>query len=228
VQIAIVFLTNDLRVRRFTPMAEKILNLIPSDVGRPIGNIRPNIDCPELEQMISEVVDTVATKEREVQDREGHWLLLRIRPYKSIDNRIDGAVLVLLDIDALRRQEEHLRSVQEYVTSVLELVDQPMLVLDRELQVKTANRRFLRAFAPDQPEVVGKSLREVGAGALAAPAIAELVRRTFEASDGKPQEVVESFPALGDRRLRIGVHRIVGPDGRNPAVVLAVREGAPP
>jgi two-component system CheB/CheR fusion protein len=104
VQIPIVIVTGDLRIRRFTPMAEKILNLIPTDIGRPIGDIKPNIDCPELEQMIAESVDTISARERECRDRDGKLYLLRVRPYKSVDNHIDGAVLALYDIaDATRR-----------------------------------------------------------------------------------------------------------------------------
>ena len=105
VQIAIVMVAGDLRIRRFTPMAEKVLNLIPTDVGRPISDIKPNIDCPDLEQLIAEAVDTVTIKEREVQDRHGNWFSLRIRPYKNVENRIDGAVLALFDIDSTKRLE---------------------------------------------------------------------------------------------------------------------------
>ena len=100
VQIAIVMVARDLRIRRFTPMAEKILNLIPTDVGRPIGALKPNIDCPDLEKLIVEAIESVSTKERQVREHNGKPYWLRIRPYKSVDNRIDGAVLALVEADA--------------------------------------------------------------------------------------------------------------------------------
>src|SRR5207244_9152098 len=78
VQIAIVIIAGDMRIRRFTPMAEKILNLIPGDLGRPIGHIKPNINFPQLEQLVNEVIDSVGVREIEVQDRQGNWFLLRI------------------------------------------------------------------------------------------------------------------------------------------------------
>ena len=105
VQIAIVIVGSDLRIRRFTPMAEKLLNLIPGDIGRPIGNIRPSVECPDLEQLCAEVVDTMAVIEREVRDAEGRAFALRVRPFKTVENRIEGAVLTLYDIDPLRRGE---------------------------------------------------------------------------------------------------------------------------
>src|SRR5204863_6388968 len=106
VQIAIVIVSADLRIRRFTPTAEKVLNLIPADADRLIGHINPNIVGANLEQLITECIDSIAQVEREVQDRQGHWYSLRIRPYRSLDNKIDGAVLTLYDIDAPKRYEE--------------------------------------------------------------------------------------------------------------------------
>jgi two-component system CheB/CheR fusion protein len=105
VQIAIVIVSGDLRIRRFTPMAEKLLNLIPADLDRSIAHINPNIECPNLAELIVECMETVTPIERDVRDRQGRWYALRIRPYKSIDNRIDGAVLALFDIDLLKRAE---------------------------------------------------------------------------------------------------------------------------
>jgi two-component system, chemotaxis family, CheB/CheR fusion protein len=99
VQIAIVIVSRDLRVRRFTPMAEKVFNLIPGDVGRPLSQISPNIVPPELVSMITDVIDNVMPFERTVQDNDGKSYSLRIRPYKSADNRIEGAVIALFDLD---------------------------------------------------------------------------------------------------------------------------------
>jgi two-component system CheB/CheR fusion protein len=102
VNIPIVMLGNDLRVRRFTPQAERIFNLIPSDVGRPIGDIKPRIDAPDLEQLLVEVIDTASARERDVQDREGRWYSLRVRPHRTADDKGDGAVVLLLDADRRR------------------------------------------------------------------------------------------------------------------------------
>jgi two-component system, chemotaxis family, CheB/CheR fusion protein len=99
VQIPIVIVGNDLRVRRLTPMAEKIFNLIPGDVGRPIGDIKHNhLQLDDLESLIRDAIDSISLREKEVRDASGHWYSLRIRPYKNVENRIDGAVLALVDI----------------------------------------------------------------------------------------------------------------------------------
>jgi two-component system, chemotaxis family, CheB/CheR fusion protein len=98
VQIAIVIVSRDRRIRRFTPMAEKLFNLIPGDLGRPFSQITPQIDCPNLTELIGETIDSVTPVERTVQDKDGKTYVLRIRPYTSPDNRIDGAVLALFDV----------------------------------------------------------------------------------------------------------------------------------
>jgi two-component system CheB/CheR fusion protein len=103
VDTAIIMLGPDLRIRRFTPTAERILNLIPTDLGRPIGHVKLAIDLPELETLLGEVMDTLSVVEREVQDKNGCWYLLRIRPYRTLDNRIDGAVILFVGIDRLKR-----------------------------------------------------------------------------------------------------------------------------
>ena len=106
VQIAIVLVGRDLRIRRFTPIAEKAFNLIPADVGRPIGHIKPNLAGPDLAELIRQVIDTLTPLESRIQDKEGRWFVLRIRPYVTLDNKIDGASVILLDIDSFVPKEQ--------------------------------------------------------------------------------------------------------------------------
>jgi two-component system, chemotaxis family, CheB/CheR fusion protein len=106
VGIPIVMVGRDLRIRRFTPLAERLFNLIPTDVGRPIGDMKPNLAAVDLPQLIAGVIDTLTHYEGMVKDTAGHAYLLRIRPYVTTDQKIDGASIVLLDVDALRRPAE--------------------------------------------------------------------------------------------------------------------------
>ena len=142
IQIAIVIVGSDLRIRRFTPMSEKILNLIPTDIDRAIGHINPNINCPDLEHMIIECMDTVAPIERDVQDRQGRWYSLRIRPYKSLDNKIDGAVLALFDVDVLKKAERKAALASDFAEAVLHFTAQPAAVLNSNFEIQKANAAF--------------------------------------------------------------------------------------
>ena len=107
-QMAIVMVWQDLRIRRFTPMAEKLFNLILTDVGRPIGDIKLNLNIPDLTGVLTEAIDQVAARDLEVQDPSGRWYQLRIRPYRTLDNRIDGAVILMFDIDSLKQSQRTL------------------------------------------------------------------------------------------------------------------------
>lgn len=179
VQIAIVIVTRDLRIRRFTPMAERILNLIAGDLDRPIGQIKPNIDCPDLEQVIMQAIDTVSSIERDVQDRQGRWFSLRIRPYTSIDNKIDGAVLALFDIDGLKRSELTVRLAREYADAILGATDQPFAVLEPDLRVKNANDAFCSFFGLPRSNVDGRLLADIAGEHLnLAPLLTAVGRRT--------------------------------------------------
>jgi two-component system CheB/CheR fusion protein len=102
IELVIVILHTDLRIRRFTPAAKSLMNLIDGDVGRPISNIRPNFEFPDLEKRVREVIDTLIPQTIELQDHAGHWYSLRLRPYLTRDDRVDGAVMAFIGIDSIK------------------------------------------------------------------------------------------------------------------------------
>jgi PAS domain S-box-containing protein len=106
VQIPILMLGNDLRVRRFNSAAVELLNLKPAIVGRPVHAIDSPLIVREFEHLYLEAMSKVAAKEIEVRDRDGHWYSLRLNPYRTEDNRIDGVIMALVDIEALKRLQE--------------------------------------------------------------------------------------------------------------------------
>ncbi len=103
VDVPILILDSQRKIRRFTPKARRILNVLAADVGRPFEDIKPNIDVADLDVQIADVIETMIVRESEVQDRDGRWYRMQIRPYKTTENRIDGAILSLFDIDGLKR-----------------------------------------------------------------------------------------------------------------------------
>ena len=100
IQLPIVVVDNNLLVRRVTPTARKAFNILQTDIGRPISDFRPNVDILDLEDLLREVIETLALRERRVSDKEGRQYSLRARPYRTRDNKIDGAVITLVDMDA--------------------------------------------------------------------------------------------------------------------------------
>jgi len=157
VQLAIVMLGPDLRIRRFTPMAEKMLNLIAADVGRPITDMQLGLGASDLPGMLTEVIDTVSVKEAEVRDKEGRWHLLRLRPYRTLDNRIDGVVLVLLDVDDMKRQQDLLRRQQE----LLDQANEPIFIWELDGGLTYWNRGAEETYGFSREEALDRKSYEL-------------------------------------------------------------------
>jgi hypothetical protein len=106
ISFPIIMVGRDLRIRRFSPAAEGALKVMSGDVGRPISELTVHADLPDLAQLLREVIDTATPMERSVRDAEGRWYVAQVRPYETADKRIDGAILVLIDIDQITRSYE--------------------------------------------------------------------------------------------------------------------------
>src|SRR5262249_12205430 len=189
-------------IRRFTPLAEKLLNLRPTDIGRPIGEVRPNLRGPDLADVAREVIESVAVREREVQDSDGHWYLLRARPYRTVDNRIDGAVLLFLDIDPLKRSLEQVSRARFYAEALVETVRESLLVLDTSLSMITANQAFYRTFQTTPLQTDGKSIFEIDGWEWAGTRLREPLRAVVERDERIVNlEIEAEFRRIGRRWL---------------------------
>ena len=98
IDIAVIIIGSDLTIRRFTPEAQKFLGLIPADIGRPLLNINPNVEIPNFQAMVLQVMSSFRTVEKELSDPKVGRYQLRILPYRTVDNKIDGAVITLYGI----------------------------------------------------------------------------------------------------------------------------------
>ena len=223
--VPILILSRDLRIRRFTPTATRVLNVIASDIGRPIGDITLNIHVADLESMLADSIDSMSVKEREVQDREGHWYALRIRPYRTLDDRIDGAVLVLIDIDDIKRSLEQTRAARDYAEAIVETVGQPLLVLDATFTVRTANHAFHEVFQTTAAEIEGQRIAHAQGGAWNLPTLMEKLAEVRNAGLRLENlELVCLLPRLGERQLLINVRRLEQDPGSDPLILMAIED----
>ena len=142
INIPIVMTGSDLRIRRFTPSSEKTLRLIATDTGRPIADLKPRINVPDLDEILGRVLDTLQPYEQEVEDQDGRAYLMRARPYRTSDNRIEGTVLQLLDVTDLKHSLETAKHARDYAEAIVNTVRQPLVVLDEERMIQGANQAF--------------------------------------------------------------------------------------
>ena len=138
VQIPIVMLGIDRKVRRFTPLAEQTFNLIPADIGRPLGDLKLNLNTPgkdlDLDHLISEVIKTMTPTEIEVQDLNGRWYRLQSKPYRTLDGKIDGAVLALVDINDLKMSLKEIKTSRSEAEKANRAKDLFLATLSHELR----------------------------------------------------------------------------------------------
>ena len=159
---AVVMVDCNLKIRLFTPSAQKILNLVPSDAGLPISNVHLAISVPDLEKTILEVITTLGAMNKEVIDEKGRSYEMRIRPYVTEDNKIDGAVLSFIDIDVLKKHEDELRGEEEKYRTLAENAPDIIARLDRNLRYLYINSSFEKTTGIPSKNFVGKTNQEIG------------------------------------------------------------------
>jgi two-component system, chemotaxis family, CheB/CheR fusion protein len=210
VNIPILILTNDLRIRRFTPAAQRLFNLIPTDFGCPLSDIRSTINVPNLELLLIEVIDTLNLKEQEVQDTDGRWYNLRIRPYRTTENQIDGVVMVLVDIDVLKRSTEQLTEALNYAEAVVETVPEPLLVLNSDLRVIKGNQAFYEMFQVTPAQTEQQLIFELGNGQWNIPKLKSLLEEILP-HNVKIQgfEVQQVFEKIGEKTILVNGCKIL-------------------
>ncbi|MCM2280101.1 MAG: ATP-binding protein [Oligoflexia bacterium] len=224
VEIPILILDANRRIRRFTPRSQSVLKLLPSDVGRPIDDIKSNIIVENLDGLIQEVIETVRPKELEVQDREGHWLRMQIRPYKTVDNRIDGAVLSLVDVDVLKRAVISAEWARDYAAGIVEAVQTPLIALDKEIKVISANEAFYKVFGVSRQDTQGKSLYDLGLSQWNIQSLrTSLGEMLAEDTRFQNVEAERTFPRLGVRTMSLSARSVDSHTGM-PMILLAIED----
>jgi two-component system CheB/CheR fusion protein len=207
--IPIIMLGRDLRIRHITPQAHELFNLIPGDVGRPLTDIKLNLEIPGLEAQVKVVIDTLAVKTQEIQDSQGHWYRLNIRPYYTLDKKIEGAVITLLDINELKENLLQLKQHQYLIQGVQAAMGESLLVLDRDLRVKLANPAFYKFFQMTPEETVGLPVYELGNRQWDIPELRKLLEDILPLDAAFQNFTVEhDFPGVGRRTLLLNGCRV--------------------
>jgi two-component system CheB/CheR fusion protein len=227
--IAIIFLNNDLKITRFTPSAARIVNLLPSDIGRPITDISTNIKDTSLNgslivQESRHVIETLAHVEKHLETKDGRWYAMRILPYRTMDNVIDGVVLTFNDITEIKRFEESMKAAKEYSEAIIGTIREPLLVLDEAMNVVTANKSFYSTFRVTPAETEGHLLFDLGNGQWNIPELKKLLedvlprKRMFEGF-----KVEHDFPSIGHCVMTLNARKIETGDQKG-LILLAIQE----
>jgi two-component system CheB/CheR fusion protein len=204
VEIPVIIVDLELRVRRFTPTVRSVARFIPEDVGRPIDDLKLKMKVDDLPGRIRDVIEGLSPKEWEAQDEGGRWFRMQIRPYRTTDNRLDGAVVSFVDVDAFQRAVEDAESARDYARSIVETVTSALVVLDAKLGVVSANEAFHQMFALSARAAETKSLFDLGEGLFDVPAIRRALEDALEKNAPfTALELTMEVPHLGRRVLSL-------------------------
>jgi len=227
-EIAIVFLDNNLLVKRFTPPVSRIISLLPGDLGRPLAHFTSNLRYEHLLRDIQQVLDRLTPIELSIQTLRDEWYTMRALPYRSLDNYINGVVITFTDITTLKTLETQLQENARFTESLAETVREPLLAIDADLRVYSASQAFAELVQEPAAELPGQLLTTLSGGAWNQPALLRQLLLLLN-----PSEAVAEFdnltlevalPPLGRRRVHLYgrcMQRQGQPTGR---VLLGIKE----
>jgi two-component system CheB/CheR fusion protein len=221
--VATLFLDSGLNIRFFTPAAKSLFRIIATDIGRPLSDLTLLAADATLLADARAVLTSVAPLGREIEAENGAWYVRRILPYRTQDNRVEGVVITFADISEMKAAEREIQAARAYSDSIINTIREPLVVLDDQLRLVSANRSFYRTFALRPGEAVGKPLGSVIADDFGAAGLRAFLERVqIEPSHVEDYEIEVELPVLGQRFLLLNARKLrEGPLGERK-ILLAV------
>ena len=224
-EIATLFLDSRLRIKRFTKKAKEVISLIETDIGRPIADLATNITGIDLEQKANTVLDSLTQIEEEIQAEDGNWYLLRMSPYRTTENVIDGVVVTFVEISQVKGVADEGQRAWEYYESIFDTLREPVLVLDKERTVVTANDRFYSTFRIGPKYVEGRKISEIGKGQWNLAELRDLLDTVLpENNTFQDYELEADFGRAGRRKLLLNGRKVQRAAGLPEMILLAMED----
>jgi two-component system, chemotaxis family, CheB/CheR fusion protein len=224
-EIPILILGRDLRIRRFSPAAESLFNLMPSDIGRPLSDMRLSATIPELRSDSVAMMESGTRSERQIHEPNGNTYLLRVHPYSGSAGKIEGAVVALVDISALQRASDDIQYARLYAEAIIEAVQESLVVLDSELRVVTANRAFYKTFHVAPKDTEGTLLFDLGNGQWNIRKLRVALEKALSIDTPMLNfEVEHDFPVIGRKAMILQARQFRSPRGGASLVLLSIQD----
>jgi two-component system CheB/CheR fusion protein len=224
-EIATVFLDTELNIKRYTPVTNRIINLIKSDVGRPLSDIASTLNDQNMVKDAQEVLKTLVPRESEVKDKSGLWFIVRIMPYRTLENVIEGIIITFAEITEQKRLQAELTDSLNFSQGIVEAVREPLLVLDSDLRVLSANRSFYSTFKVTEKETKNKRIYDLGDKQWNIPKLREFLEKILPTNTILQEFKVEhDFPIIGKKNMLLNARRITLKGRKTENILLAIED----
>jgi two-component system CheB/CheR fusion protein len=175
------------------------------------------------------VLETLISFEQEIQSHDGTWYLVRIQPYRTLDNVIEGIVLTFTDISKRVVAENAVRLARDLAESVVDTIADPLLVMDGEFKVISANRSFYQFFQVAVADTVGRKVYDLGNSQWDIPALREVLEIILPRDEAVKDFLVEhDFPVIGHQKILLNARRIVGKSSELSLILLTTKDVGDP
>ena len=224
-EIATIFVDNEINIRRFTKEATNLIKLIESDVGRSLSDIVSIIRYPDLVDDIQQVIDRVAFKEKEVNTAKGEWYKVRIMPYKTSSNVINGATITFINVSDLKNFQEKIKSALNYAENIINTVREPLIVLDNELKVVSANQSFYQIFKLKKVDIKGEKIYSIANNEWNIPKLRNLLEGILQKNKVMNDfEFEHNFSGIGHKKMLLNARIIYRGDIDTEMILLAMED----
>jgi two-component system, chemotaxis family, CheB/CheR fusion protein len=214
INVPLVMVGKDLRIRWFSTAMEPVLNLLPTDQGRAITDLRSSL-IPDFAGMLVRAIAGSEDKSIEFQRPDGRWLSLRILTYRGVKDTIDGAIATLIDINDLKRE-------RDFAEAVVATVREPLIVLDSRLRVKAANDAFYKIFQLKKEETEDRFIYEVGTGQWSIPKLRQLLEEILPTESSLVDfQMEQTYERVGTKTMLLNAREIRQQDGER-TILLAI------
>ena len=222
IHIGTIFLDEDLTIRRFSHEATKVYRLIDGDIGRPLSDIKSNLNAENLLEDARSVLNSLVPIERELVTYGNTWFLVHIHPYRTMANMIQGVVMTFTDITK-RIEGEMLEKERELAEDIVNTVREPLVVLDKDLHVVSASHSFFREFRVLEDETIGHLIYDLGGRQWDVPELRKLLETILPYNlNIENYEMEAVFPNIGSRNVVLNARRINSKIPGNPLILLAI------
>ena len=224
-ETATLFLGNEMAISWFSPATKEFFDLVANDIGRPIAHFVRKFSDERLLPDAEIVMRTLSTIEVEVQSEAGRRYLRRMLPYRSRDNRILGIVVTFNDVTDSGDAADSVNEAKIYAEAIIATVRQPLVVLDSELRVQSANAAFYGLFQVKPKETEGNLIYSLGNRQWDIPSLRALLHEVMATDQTiTDYEVEHEFPDIGRRCILLNARKLAREGGRDALILLGIED----